>query len=285
MKALVLGAQGTLGSALVDQLDKSGNEVAGFSRDILDITDKESVRARLTELRPEVVFNCVAYNSMDRAEEEQERAFLLNKTAVENICEVVKELGLRLVHYSTGYVFDGKASEGYAEDAQPNPLSVYAQSKYEGEKVVLERCAKYYLIRTNLIFGPAGTSPSSKKSFPDLILELSNTKQSIDFVTDEISSPTYSVDLAKASIALVSEDYPYGIYHLVNEGRASWYDYAQEVFKLANKQKVSLNAVPSSRLVRKAARPGCSVLLNTKFRKLRPWPEALREYLAERKEQ
>jgi dTDP-4-dehydrorhamnose reductase len=278
MSILVFGSKGMLGGELIRQL--GNREVVGLDNNDLDITDKVIVQLKIQELKPDVIFNCVAYNAVDQAEKspDKEMAFALNADAVEFIAEEAEKIGSIFIHYSSGFVFDGESQNGYTEQDTPSPISVYGQSKLEGEKQAL-KSSKCYLIRLNLLFGKPGTSPKAKKSFPDLILGLAKDKKEFDFVTDEVSTPTYAADLANASIQLVDQKYPYGIYHLVNEGSASWLDFAKEVFKLKD-INATLNPTTSDKFVRPALRPKNSVLINTKFPKLRSWQEALKSYLA-----
>lgn len=283
MKTVVLGAGGMLGSELASLLEKSGHKVFAFDRE-LDVTDPAAVSEKISELQPEAVFNCAAFNAMDKAEQESESARALNAAAVGNIAKAAKVCGAVVVHYSTGYVFDGRNDAGYEEDDQPNPISIYGHTKYEGEQQLKQHADKYYLIRLNLLFGAPGLASGSKKSFPAMILEQAETKDSFDFVADEISTPTYAPDLARASITLLTEKedgknkYAYGIYHLVNEGRASWYDWAKQIFEIKGISK-ALHPVGAEKFPRPAARPRCSVLLNTKFPKLRTWQQATAEFL------
>jgi dTDP-4-dehydrorhamnose reductase len=278
MSILVFGSKGMLGGELVRQL--GNREVVGLDNNDLDITDKTAVQLKIQELKPDVIFNCVAYNGVDQAEKspDKELAFALNADAVGFIAEEAEKTGSIFIHYSSGFVFDGENQNGYTEQDTPSPISVYGESKLEGEKQAL-KSSKCYLIRLNLLFGKAGSSPKAKKSFPDLILGLAKDKNEFDFVTDEVSTPTYAADLASASIQLVDQKYPYGIYHLVNEGSASWLDFAKEVFKVKG-INATLNPTTSDKFVRPALRPKNSVLLNTKFPKLRSWQEALESYLA-----
>lgn len=279
MKVLILGAKGMLGEELHKQLNAAGHEVHAFDRD-LDITNPAALSAKISELKPDLIFNCAAYNAMDKAEDEPELARKLNADAVGNVARAAKENNAILVQYSTGYVFDGSKADGYSEADQPDPQSVYAKTKFEGEQQLQANTDRYYLIRLNLLFGAAGLSEGSKKSFPALILDLSKTKDSFDFVTDEISTPTYAPDLAKASIQLATETekYPFGIYHIVNEGSASWYDWAKFIFELKG-VPAKINEVTGDKLVRKARRPHYSILLNTKFPKLRTWQQATEEFI------
>lgn len=276
MKVLILGAKGMLGSELGRLLD--GHEVYSYDYENLDITDAVELAKSFEEIKPEVVFNCAAYNNVDKAEEEPEKARALNSDAVKFIAENCNKYGSILVQYSTGFVFDGENKKGYNEDAVPNPQSVYAKTKFEGEQNAAQ-AAKHYIIRLNLLFGDAGQSEGAKKSFPDMILDLAKTEKEFNFVNDEISTPTYSKDLAQSSIDLVESKAPYGVYHLPNDGRASWYDFAKEVFAIKNID-AKINAVSAKDFPRPAKRPHYSVLNNTKLPKQRSWQDALKEYLS-----
>ncbi len=255
-----------------------GNDAVGWDRDDVDVTQVQGLKLKVENLNPSVIINCVAFNNVDSAEEKQELAFLLNEKVAKDLSEICNELNIPLVHISTNYVFDGEKGE-YKEDDEPNPLSVYAKSKRAGELAVIETAKKYYLIRTSVLFGQKGESSASKKSFVELMLGLSEKSEIIKAVNDEVNSLTYVADLAHAIRALVSQNFPHGIYHFVNSGEASWYDYAKEVFS-ATKKSVNLLPVPRSEFPRKAKTPKKAVLLNTKFIEFRPWQEALKEYLA-----
>jgi dTDP-4-dehydrorhamnose reductase len=281
MKVLVIGARGTLGSELCKQLN-GVDEVIALGHEDLEVTDQAAVLQKITEINPDVIFNCVAYNAVDKAEEDPTEAESINAQAPKFIAEAAEKVGATLIHFSTNFVFEGTKPEGYAEDDQPNPINVYGRTKYDGERNVQSFCAKHYIVRLSVLFGPQGQSQSAKKTFPDLITDLSKEKESFDFVNEEISSPTYVKDLVGATIRLVKESYPYGIYHLANEGAASWYDFAKEIFELKGITS-KLNSVPATAYVRPAKRPFHASLRSTKFPKLRPWQEALRAYINETK--
>ncbi|GAC1572258.1 MAG: dTDP-4-dehydrorhamnose reductase [Candidatus Doudnabacteria bacterium] len=277
MKVIVFGAKGMLGGELVRQME--GYTVTALDREEIDVRDKDAVRKIVMDLRPDWIFNCVAYNAVDKAENspDKERAFELNDFAVGYIAEAAKEINATLIHYSTGFVFDGNSDGGYDETSEPNPISNYGQSKLQGEKKA-QSCPKHYVIRLNLLFGKPALSEGGKISFPEMILFSAKEKTEMDFVVDEVSTPTYAVDLVQASIQLVEQKYPFGIYHLPNKGQASWLDYAKEVFRIKN-VSIKLNPVTSDSFERAAQRPKNSVIINTKFPELRPWQEALGEYL------
>jgi dTDP-4-dehydrorhamnose reductase len=275
-KVLILGSQGTLGT----QLLKLYPEGIGWDRDDIDVTDFPALRAKVSGVgyTPDAVINCVAFNDVDGAEERSELAFSLNADFPGKIAQYTKELGIPLVHYSTNYVFDGVRGE-YAEADAPSPLSAYGRSKLEGEQLVAENGGQWYIVRTAVIFGPKGDSVLSKKSFVDIMLELSAKRDVIQAVSDEINSLTYAPDLAQHTRDLLACSLVPGIYHIANSGGASWFDFAKEIFRVARKSTTVL-PVPSTHFLRKATRPPKAILLNTKLPPVRPWTEALAAFLS-----
>lgn len=272
---LILGAKGMLGG----QLKNKFPQAIGWDREDVNVLDFEDLKSRILSLqpKPQAVINCVAFNDVDGAEEKQDIAFALNADYVGKLAAFCKEQDIILVHFSSNYVFNGEKGE-YAESDTPNPQSIYGQSKYRGEQEAGQNSDKYYLVRTAVLFGPKGESEASKKSFVDLMLQLSEKNATIKAVNDEVNSLTYAVDLAGTVKYLLETKQPYGIYHVTNSGQASWYDFAGEIFKITKKE-VEVVPVPSSEFPRKAKRPSKSVLLNTKLPALRTWQEALREFL------
>ncbi len=270
---LILGAKGMVGG----QLHKLLPGATAWDRTELDVTDSAAAHKALTELKPTVVINCVAFNDVDGAETNRDTAFRLNTEVVRTLAGVCNEIDATLVHFSTGYVFDGNQNN-YNEDSAPNPISVYAESKLAGEQIVQTIAKKYYLVRTNAVFGPAGESEASKTSFVDLMLNLEKKMPELKAVVDETNSITYAPDLAAAVINLIEANQPYGIYHITNEGFANWYDFAKQIFTITG-STVTLTPVPGTEFPRAAKRAGRIVINNTKLPKLRPWQEALKEYL------
>ena len=224
------------------------------------------------------MINCVAFNDVDGAEDRQEQAFLLNAELPGALARITADMGVPLVHYSTNYVFDGAGDE-YAEADAPAPLSVYGRSKLAGERRIAESGGQWYVVRTAVIFGPKGESALSKKSFVDIMLDLSEKRSSIEAVSDEINNLTYAPDLAAGTCSLLEAAPPSGIYHLTNTGGASWYECASEIFRIAGRNVTTI-PVPATRFPRKAQRPAKALLRNTKLPPLRPWQDALREFLA-----
>jgi dTDP-4-dehydrorhamnose reductase len=272
-KVLIIGAKGNLGHALAQAYDEAQPTL--WDREEIDITDERQCRELLTELKPDLVYNCAAYNAVDQAEAEAGVADNINGYAVGNLARVCAEIDAVLVHFSSNYVFDGKNPEGYAEDDKPNPLSAYGRSKRLGEIELAQNMEKYYLVRTAWLYG---YRTAGKKSFIDIMLELAGQDGPVKCVTDEFGSPTYVKDLAQALVALTEQEKPFGIYHLTNSGMASWFDWAKEIFKIQNLD-VKMLEIKSQDLKRASRRPEYGILNNTKFVELRPWSEALEEYL------
>jgi len=287
MEVLILGAKGNLGSQLVKIFfaDKDYKIIA-WDKEEIDITDKELVFKKIRELKPGIVINAAAYNAVDKCEEDEKEFALAKKINIEAVGYLVEaclETGAVLVHYSSDYVFAGDKKEGYKEDDEPNPINKYGETKLAGEQEVIKKSGqglKYYLIRTSKLFGPKAESEGAKPSFFDLMLDLAKKKKELDVVNEEVSGFTYTPDLARATKKLLESDKGYGIYHITNVGRATWYETAIELFKITGK-KIKINPVSGDKFPRPAKRPSYSVLINTKFDRQRDWKDALREYLGE----
>ena len=271
----MLGAKGTLGG----QLMRLYPEAIGWDREDIDVLDHAALRSRLDGLGfvPLAVLNCVAFNDVDGAEDYPERAFALNAEFPGRLAQWTKEKGVPLVHYSTNYVFDGARGE-YRESDAPSPLSAYGHSKWRGEQLVAANGGQWYVVRTAVMFGPKGASELSKKSFVDIMVDLAAKRDSIEAVADEVNSVTYAADLAAGTRALLEAAPPAGIYHMTNRGEASWYDFAREIYRITGKSTTVL-PVPSTRFPRKAKRPPRAILLNTQLPPMRPWQDALADFL------
>lgn len=284
---LILGAKGNLGSQLRLLLPHA----TAWDRDDIDLTDTENAQEKIKSIEGlEAIINCVAYNDVDGAESNTEIAITLNVKVPTMLAKLATELNIPLMHFSTGYVFSGKKTS-YDETDKPDPVSIYGHTKADGEHAVKENAKHYYIVRTNLLFGPKGESDASKQSVVDIMREVGTTQHHLKGITDEISSFTYTPELAKASIHLLQSKKPSGVYHLVNEGAGSWYDLAVEIFTILDwniteiplpepKDKlIAIEKVSSDSFVRAAKRPTHAVLNNTKLTKLRTWQSALTIYL------
>jgi len=276
MKILILGHKGMLGHELANVF-KDGHELVLWDRSEVDIADKNNVIKKIGDLKPDAVINAAAYTAVDKAELEGEKdlAYKINGCAVGFLASVCKDINALFVHFSTDYVFDGENHLGYKEDYPTGkPLNVYGKSKAFGEKMIFDVEPRYYLIRTSWLFGKSG------KNFIETMFRLAGEGKDIKVVNDQFGSPTYGKDLAEKVRELVESNKPYGIYHLTNSGSCSWYEFALEIFKKSG-LKVNIKPVKSEEFSTLAKRPTYSMLINTKLPPLRPWQEALQDYLIE----
>jgi dTDP-4-dehydrorhamnose reductase len=278
MKILILGAEGMLGQELVAAFKGLG-EVTAWDKGQIDLLRSDEASGKITAFMPDVLINAAAYNNVDKAEtEDAELAKNLNGHTVGALADICQILAITLVHYSTDYVFDGTKREGYLEHDEPNPISVYGESKYLGERLLRMSGAEAYLIRTSRLFGPPGKSVLAKKSFVDSIIETARGGGEIKLVDGEFAAPTYAPDLARATRALFDEKRPFGTYHITNSGGCTWYEFGKKALELA-RINVPVTAIKPEELLRKAKRPDYSLLKNSKLPGLRRWEEALTEYL------
>jgi len=279
MTIALIGADGQLGSELLRALPRE--DVAPFYYPDFDVTRPGVVRAALAAIRPRVVINTSAFHRVDECETKPHQAFLVNALAVRDLAALCRELGAVLVHFSTDYVFDGRKTTPYAEEDEPNPLSVYAASKLAGERFVRTSGADYFLVRTCGLFGPAGCREKGR-NFVETMLALAERGGPIRVVSDQTVGPTSAVELAVRVATLVRTD-RYGLYHLTNSGSCTWFEFAREIFRALGRE-AELVPVTSEEFGSPARRPRYSVLANDKARAaglpaFSPWPEALRSYL------
>lgn len=281
-KILIIGAKGMLGQALEKVFSSSLDyAVTSWDKDSIDIANETQVETLILEEQPEVIINCAALNKVDLIENDEqifEQAKKINGFGPKYLAQVAKKIDAVFVQYVTDYVFDGEKGE-YVETDETNPISKYGISKELGEKNVQKIGGKYYLIRISKLFGEPGSSEGAKSSFFQLMLNLAQEKKKLKVVNEEKSRFTYVPDLAQATKELIEKKYPFGIYHLTNEGSATWYEGARKLFELAGNKKIKLVPVSSAEFPTVAKRPRSSVLLNTKFPKLRNYEQALKEWL------
>ena len=266
VKVLVTGAQGQLGQDVMQQLQASGYETIGLSREDLDLSLIEAIADKIAAYNADWVVNCAAYTQVDKAEEDTELAFRINRDAAGEIAKGVARTQGKLFHISTDYVFDGKKSSPYKEDDDVNPLSVYGRSKLEGENEIKKILPNAIILRTAWVFGEHGNN------FVKTILRLASNKQELRVVNDQVGSPTWTIDIAKAISVLINND-EQGTYHFTSEGEVSWYDVACEVISLARQLKykvVTENILPIStdEYPVSATRPAYSVLSDEKIKEV-----------------
>lgn len=286
-KVLVFGAAGQLGVELLSEFRKRGYKTRGLDRASVDITDSARVEQSVADFDPEVVINAAAYNQVDVAEQEPQAAFAVNALAVRNIALACRQNGALLVHFSTDYVFDGRAGRPYTEEDPPHPLGAYAVSKLAGEYFAQAYLDDPLIIRTSGVYGPGGLR-TARGNFIELMLRLAQTGQPIRVVEDHYASPTFAPALAARTADLVERGHR-GLFHIGGGTPISWFDFARLIFRTAG---LSPELRPTSeREYRTAARrPKYSALSNAKIERLglEPMPpleEAVATYFRLRHQQ
>jgi len=282
-RIVLLGAGGQLASDLEMVIPKE--KLFPLQEVDLDICDTQKTRRILEDLRPDLLINTAAFVRVDDCEEQEEKAFQVNAIAVKNIAQICQDLNSTLVQISTDYVFDGEKGEPYTEVDLPNPISVYGASKLAGEYFALNYCQKTLVVRSSGLYGQAG-SLGKGGNFVETMIKMAHEGKTIRVVDDQILTPTYTVDLAEALMALIGTG-AYGIFHLTNQGSCSWYEFAAEIFKLIDIQ-AQLTPIPTSQYPTPARRPRNSTLESQQIDQLAGhkhlplWQDALRTYLTVR---
>ena len=293
MKILLLGHKGMLGSDLLLKLSAE-HDVIGMDKEEIDIVSADDCRNAIQETQPDIVVNAAAYTDVDGCETDREGCFAVNAEAVKNIAGACRNTNVRIIHFSTDYVFDGKASEPYKEEDPCHPINVYGESKRAGERYLESLSDHYLLIRTSWLYGTKG------RNFVQSILEKAKAKNFINdamtkahaipdgpstlsVVDDQIGSPTYTKDLALAT-ALLIEKNAQGIFHVTNRGSCTWHQFAVKILKEAGFDNMNVEPIKSSELHRPARRPDYSILSMQKFihvtgKTTQPWQLALQDYL------
>ncbi len=278
MRILVTGARGQLGTDLVAELAARGHHPIPADLAEMDITDRASVLAFVSETKPDALIHCAAYTATDQAEDEAELCRRVNADGTRNLALAAKAADIPMLYISTDYVFDGKGETPFAVDAPAAPLSVYGKTKYEGECAVRELLSRYFIVRIAWVFGVHG------KNFVRTMLRLAETRDTLSVVNDQIGSPTYTVDLSRLLADMIVSD-RYGTYHATGEGFCSWYDFACEIFRQAGKT-ITVHPVTSDEFPAKIKRPTNSRLDKSAldaagFARLPAWQDALARFLIE----
>ena len=260
IKILVTGGNGQLAQCLKDVVINE-NEFNVDFQDLpaLDITNKQQLESYFSKNELDYCINCAAYTAVDLAEEQSDLAYAVNAEGPKNLAEVCKKYQVKLLHISTDFVFDGKKQTPYIETDMPNPLGVYGVSKWQGERYIQEVMEDYFIIRTSWLYSEYGNN------FMKTMLRLSETRDEISVVSDQIGAPTYAGDLAEVLIKIILSSPPnYGVYHYSNSGTISWYDLAVEIFKQFGK-KIEVKPIKTKDYPTAAKRPKYSVLDTTKI--------------------
>jgi dTDP-4-dehydrorhamnose reductase len=259
MKTLITGANGQLGWEL-QRTKPDAWEIIALNHTELDITDSTVVTAVFNRLQPELVINTAAYNAVDKAESEKNKAYAVNATGAANIAKAAEDTRTRLIHISTDFVFDGRKSQPYLPGDKPKPLSVYGASKLQGEQAIsAEMIDQVFILRTGWLYSSHGSN------FVKTMLKLMSEKEEISVVADQIGTPTWARDLAKAIYQLANIPNAGGIYHWTDAGVASWYDFAvaiqEEAYRLGILQRVvPITPIRTRDYPTAAKRPPYSVL-------------------------
>ena len=255
IKVLVTGTNGQLGRCIRDlKVDTPEIDFTFVGSEALDITNDLDVNAIFDENDFDYCINCAAYTAVDKAESDIDNAFLVNAEGVKYLAAACKGNNVILIHISTDFVFDGEKGEPYTEEDVPNPINVYGASKLKGEEYVQEILEKYFIVRTSWVYSEYGNN------FVKTMLRLADERDEINVVSDQVGSPTYAGDLACFLINFISsQNDNYGIYHYSNDGVISWYEFATEIFRIAN-VSIKVNEIKTVDYPTPAKRPIFSVL-------------------------
>lgn len=278
MRTLILGAGGQLGRDLVAAFQASG-EVRGYTRDEVDITDENALYRVVEQFPPDVILNAAAYTNVDAAEDDLERAFMVNEAGARHVAELAAYREIPVVYFSTDYVFGNAKVMPYEVDDPLSPLGVYGRSKAAGEAAVRKACPQHFIIRTAWLYGPGGNN------FVEKILSAAASRPKLRVVEDEVGCPTSTKDLAEATFYLVRSRH-YGIYHVVNGGACSRYEQARSIVGFAE-LNTEVEPCASAEFPSKAERPRYSVLSTHAYEEatghtMRPWKDALMDYMQHR---
>jgi len=283
-RILVIGARGMLGRDLVERLHSSYGtgfgaewEILAWDLDEIDIQKEQETRTRIEDVHPEIVINLAAYTNVDGCETQVEKAYGINGEGMKYVALGAAKCRARVVYLSTDYVFDGRKKEPYLETDSPEPLNVYGHSKLMGERHLQALTEKGLIVRTQWLYGKYGNN------FISAILRHARERGEVSIVNDQTGSPTYTRDLASALCLLIQRG-AQGIFHVSNSGECTWYAFGQMVLDLCGLHSVKVKPISSQELGRPALRPSYSVLGCQKLRQemgisLRPWSEAVKEYL------
>lgn len=277
MKVLITGAAGQLGQAMVAQLS-AAHQVTGWTRADVDLTNHAATREAVLALAPEAIINCASYNQVDQAEDEQVTAIDVNAMVVGTLARAAARLNAVFVHYSTDFVFAGTAASPYSEQQQPEPRSVYAQSKLIGEWLAAD-APQHYVLRVESLFGGP-----HRRSSVDRIVEAMRAGQQAPVFVDRVVSPSYVADVVDATEFILEARPETGVYHCVNSGHATWLEVAQEIARRLGAPESLLKPVSVNDVKLRAARPQFAALSNAKLADaghvMPSWQEAIARYLS-----
>ena len=282
LKFMVTGVDGQLGHDMVLKLKEMNLDVIAPKREEFDLTNEGQVKTYITNEKPDLIIHCAAYTEVDKAEDEKNLCYAVNVDGTRAVAEAAKEINAKVVYISTDYVFDGLGNEPFKEEDETAPINYYGYTKDQGEKIVRDLINKYFIVRTSWMYGLNGNN------FVKTMLELAETRKEISVVSDQVGAPTYTKDLAEFIVSLVRTN-NYGIYHGVNEGCCSRYEFTKYIFEKFGIDMI-VNPISSEEYSTKAKRPMNSRLSkkNTDragIKKLPPWEDALTRFIEKIKNQ
>ncbi len=276
MKILLTGHKGQLGRALLPLLGEY--EVLGLDLPEHDITDRKGLLVLARDFRPDLILHPAAMTDVDGCARDPALAYRVNAMGTQNVALAAAAVEAELLYVSTNEVFDGQADVPYHEWATRNPVNAYGRSKLAGEWYVQNLLTRFYIVRTAWLYAPGG------RNFPHRIIQLADERGFLKVVADEVGNPTYVADLAQAIVALI-ETHAYGIYHGVNAGAASRYEFAKEILRLSGREHIPVEPITLAEFQRASSPPPYAPLENNAAAALgivfRPWQEALAEFLTE----
>lgn len=274
MRVFITGIRGQLGRTLQATLED--HQVTGVDLPECDITDRPQIEAAVAEAAPDIVIHCAAMTDVEGCARDPETAYRVNGLGTQNVALACQATGAAMLYVSTNEVFDGAAVRPYLEFDAPNPINPYARSKLAGEWYTRHLLTQFYIVRTAWLYAPGG------HNFPHRIVQLADERGRLQVVTDEVGSPTYVVDLAQAIEQLIATD-QYGVYHFVNEGACSRYDFAREILRLTGRSTVAVEPTTLEAYQRHSTPPPYAPLANVAGAaigiRLRPWQDALAVFL------
>ena len=270
MRILITGCHGQVGSSLTEQLANHENtEVLALDREHLDITNQDAVNAAVAEFKPSIIINAAAHTAVDKAEEEVELSYAINRDGPKYLAQAAQSVSAAILHISTDYVFEGNKAGEYVEANATNPQGVYGKSKLAGEIAVAEACEKHVILRTAWVFGENGNN------FVKTMLHLGESRDALNIVGDQFGGPTYAGDIASALIQIAKhitqgETVDYGVYHYSGLPHVSWFEFADAIFDIAVEQgvivkKPSLTSIATDQYPTPAKRPSNSRLSTEKI--------------------
>lgn len=280
---LIIGSNGQLGREMQRKLTKVGKDFIASDYPNVDIGDANSLRALISDVKPDTVVNCAGYTNVDQAESEESVAYRVNALGPQYLAQLCAQRDIELVHVSTDYVFSGKPIlEGgiprpYVESDPCVPSTAYGRTKLAGDRFVEDLCPKHYIFRTSWLYGDGN-------NFVRTMLKLARSLETVRVVCDQIGSPTSADNLGDVILSLLGSG-AYGLYHATGEGQCSWYEFARAIFAMSG-INIAVEPITSDLYPRPAKRPQWSVLENRNLRNIGmnvflPWMDALRAYLSE----